>query len=232
MSITAPAPPASPTNDTPPRPVAPHGVVRLIGPVILAVGSVVAAVGMALHLGGGIPEDVSLAIAIAEDPEWLVSHLFLGFGFALVAMGAVGTLSLVRGRGATVTATGLVFTSLGALLFSLSDMAHGAVGFALGDHVAPATSFDIHMAYFEHPAILGLNLGPMLLTVGMILLGAGLLRSRAVPRWMGIVVLLAPVAVHVAINLVLPTYLHGLPMAVGMTVFAVAIVRGSKAGAT
>lgn len=224
MSITAPAPTAAPANNTPPRPVAPQGVARLVAPAALSVGSVLAAIGMALHLGA-MPEDVRLAIAIAEDPQWLTSHLFLGFGFAIVAIGAASALSLVRGRGATVTAVALVFTALGALVFSLSDMAHGAVGFALGDHVDPATSLDIHMAYFEHPAILGLNTGPLLLTVGMILLGVGLLRSRAVPRWMGIVVLLAPIGVNAAITLGLPTYLHGVPMAVGMTVFAGAIAR-------
>lgn len=201
-----------------------RGVVRYGGPVALAVGALLAASGMALHLGA-MPEDERLAIAIAEDPQWLTSHLFLGIGFALVAIGAATAVSVVRGRGAPLAATGAIVTMSGALAMSLSDMAHGAVGFALGDHVDPTTSLEIHFAYFEHPAILGLNIGPMLLTLGMVLLGAGMLRSRDVPRWEGAVVLLAPIAVHAAFNFGAPTYVHGLPLLLGMTVVARRLAR-------
>lgn len=197
---------------------------RVLGPVTLATGAVLAAAGMALHLGA-MPEDERLTQAIAEDPQWASSHVLLGLGFALVAIGIVSTLPLLRGRGSRFSAVGAVLASLGAVLMALSDIAHGALGLALRDQVDAATSLEIHLAYFEHPAILGLNLGPTLLPLGMILLGVGLLRSGTAPRWAGAVVLLTPVAVSASFALGLPSALQALPFLVGMLVLASALFR-------
>lgn len=232
MSGSTTTPTTSATGDIPSRPSSPHPIARLGGPVMLVLGSVLAAAGMALHLPA-MAEDVGIPIAIADAPaRWLTSHLLMGFGFALVAAGVASALPLLhRDRGATLTSMGAVATALGALTLSLSDVAHGAVGFALTE-VDPATSLAIHRVYFEHPAILGLNTGPMLLSVGMLVLGAGLLRSRSHPRWVGIVVMLTPVAVNAALNLGVPTLLHGVPFAIGMSTFAYALLRTSQRAAT
>ncbi len=74
----------------------------------------------------------------------------------------------------------------------------------------PAKSFAIQDEYFRQGAVLALNSGTLVLTVGMIVLGAGLLRSRVVPRWGGLMVLLAPIVIQLAFALKTPTYLHGL----------------------
>ena len=229
MSITTPAPTTPAANKTPEadglsRPT------RLLPPAAIALGAAGAATGMALHLGAA-PEDVRLAIAIAEDPRWLTTHLLLGFGFAVLAFGLASSLFLLRGRGAKLTGVGASVGALGALMMSFSDLTHGAVGFALGTHVTPATSMEIHQAYFEHPAILGMNTGPLLLPLGMILLGAGLLRSRAVPRWMALVVTLVPLAIHASFALGLPTVVHGLLLAIGMSVIAYAMTSPRPAPA-
>lgn len=230
MSIATPAPTTPAAHDLTPGPDGLSRPTRLLPPAAVALGAVGAATGMALHLGA-MPEDVRMVIAIAEDPRWLTTHLLLGFGFALLAFGLASSLFLLRGRGAKLTGVGAVFSALGALVMSFSDLTHGAVGFALGTHVTPATSMEIHMAYFEHPAILGMNTGPLLLPLGMILLGAGLLRSRAVPRWMAVVVMLAPVAIHASFALDLPTIVNGLLLAAGMSVFAYALTTPGPASA-
>lgn len=115
---------------------------------------------------------------------------------------------------------------MAALVMGLSDMAHGALGFALADQVDPATSYDIHMAYFETPAILGLNTGPMLLTLGMLLLGFGVLRSRALPRWVGTGIMLSPIAVYASFAFGLPTFTQALAFATGIGAFAYATLNG------
>jgi hypothetical protein len=218
-AITATTAPArDETRTSPPPGVQP--LAGLFGPLALCVGAVVAAVGMALHLPA-MPEDVGIPIAVAKAPsQWIASHLLMGFGFVLVALGATAALPLLRGRGARVTAAGALLTSLGAVVMALGDVAHGAVAFALTERVEPATSFEVQTAYFEQPVILGLNTGPMILMLGMVVLGAGLLRSHVSPRWLGALVVLTPIAVNMAFVLQLPTYLHGLPFVAGMAAFA------------
>jgi hypothetical protein len=222
MSIGTPAPTTPAATDSTPGSDGSSRLTRLLAPTAIVVGAVVAGTGMALHIGA-TPEDERLAIAIAEDSLWLTTHLLLGFGFVLLAFGLANSLFVLRGRGARLTGVGAVVGALGALVMSFSDLTHGAVGFALGTHVTPATSMEIHMAYFEHPAILGMNTGPLLLPLGMILLGAGLLRSRAVPRWMPVVVMLTPLAIHASFALDLPPVVNGLLLAAGMSVFAYAL---------
>lgn len=204
---------------------------RLIGAAALAVGGLLAAAGMALHLGA-MPEDERLTQAIADDPQWAASHVLLGLGFAVVAIGAAQLVWLVHGRGARFAAAGAAAFSLGAILMALSDIAHGALGLALRDQVDAGKSLDIHLAYFEHPAILGLNLGPTLLTIGMILLGIGMIRSRLIPNWAGLVVLLTPIAVSGSFALGLPPYLQAVPFLVGVLVLASTSrsVAGAPAG--
>jgi hypothetical protein len=110
------------------------------------------------------------------------------------------------------------------MVMALSDIAHGAVSFAVVNQVDAATSLEIHEAYFSHPGILALNSGPLLITVGMLVLGAGLLRSRAIPRWAGIATLATPIAMQAGFALGFPTYVQGLPFVIGMTTLAYLLV--------
>jgi hypothetical protein len=65
----------------------------------------------------------------------------------------------------------------------------------------------------------------------MFLVGAGLLRSRALPRWIGVVVLLTPIGVNAGFSLGLPPVAPGIPLAVGMTALAVGLTRLSQGAA-
>jgi hypothetical protein len=219
MSTTIPAQPDAPAGDalqpqhaeSVPRPF------RLVGPAALGLGAVLGGTGLALHLGA-MPEDERLIQAMVDDPNWTASHVLLGLGFALVAIGAAHAVTLVRGRGTVLTGVGAMLTSFGAVLMALSNFGHGALNLALRGQVDNAQSMDIHESYFEHPAILGTNTGPMLITLGMSVLGIGLLQSRGAPRWAGALVLVTPIAINASFMLSLPPYLQGLPFLVGMLV--------------
>lgn len=223
MSTSIQAQTEAPAADT----LVPHRaerLTRLVGPGALGLGAVLTAVGLALHLGA-MPEDERLTQAIADDPNWAASHVLLGIGLALVAIGAAHAVTVVRARGAVLAGVGAVLMSLGALLMALSDIAHGALGLALRGHVDAGQSLDIHRSYFEHPAVLGMNIGPMLLTLGMIAMGIGLLRDRSVPRWAGAVVMGTPIAVHASFMLSLPPFLQASPFLVGMLVLTGLMTR-------
>lgn len=233
MSHTTPAPIVARelAGTIAPGPAAPHPVRRFAGPLILAVGAALAAVGMGLHISGTIDELAVPTVIAAAPGRWFAAHLFEGFGFVLVAVGVTWALPRRRGRGATLTTIGVLLTSFGAIVMAISNTTHGAVGLALTE-VDPATSLAVHEVYFEHPAILGLNVAPMLLSLGMILLGAGLLRSRTRPRSVGVVLVLAPIAVNAAFGLALPTWVHGLPIVAAMTALAWTLTRAHHRSGT
>jgi hypothetical protein len=177
----------------PPMPATVDRLRRHAGPVALAAGSVLTIAGMGLHIAGdGTAPDESFVHAVeAQLPQWLTSHLLLSAGMALVAGGALSIFRLARGRGAVLTAVGAVFMVIGGALMSLGDLAHGALAYALAGQVGAAESLAIQEGYFLHPAIAVLSFGGMLLPLGVAVLCVGLLRSRAVPRWAVVVLLLS-----------------------------------------
>lgn len=192
----------------------------------LVAGSVLMLIGMSLHVKGA-PEDESLVRAVVAHPsQWLASHLLQAFGMALIAVGTLSLWRLARGRGATLTAVGVAVVSVGAGLMALGDIAHGAVAYALVGQVDDAASLAIQKAYFAHPAVLVLSAGGMLLPLGVMLLGAGALRSRVVSRSTAVVVLVSPIAIQIAFVTPVPVALAGLPFLVGMTALARAAARG------
>lgn len=220
VQVTSPAHAAGP-----PDPLVPVRVRRLAGPVALVVGSVFTITGMTLHVKGA-PEDEALVREVAaHSTQWLVSHFFQSFGMLLVAAGVVGAVRLARGRGAALTAVGVVVTSVGGALMSLGDISHGAVAYSLVDQVDPATSLEIQKAFFSNPAFGGLGIGGLLLPIGVLLLGAGVLRSGAVPRWAAVVLLISPIAIQVAFSTGVPVAVLGLPFVVGMAALARAVAR-------
>lgn len=208
-----------------PRPFTLHRFLRLAGPAALVAGSILAAGGMALHVPGA-PEDEALTRTVAEhSSQWLASHLLSGFGLALLAAGTATVVRLARGRGARLTAIGAVVTSSGAALMSLGDVAHGSVAFALAEQVDPARSLEIQKAFFGDPAIAVLSGAGMLLPLGILILGAAVLRSRVAPRWVGAMLLLSPIAVQAALLAHgLAHYLLVLPFVVAMSGLARALV--------
>ena len=202
---------------------------RFAGPTALAVGPVLMLSGMALHvppLENGLEPDEAWIRKVEEQlTQWMTSHFLLTVGLALMAGGATTIFRLARGRGAVLTAVGAGLMVLGAALMSLSDLLHGFLTYVLAGHVNATTSLAIHEAYFMLPANAVLNNGSTLLPLGLVVLAVALLRSRAVPRWAALVLLLGPVGIMLGFEFHNLTLVFGLPLVVGISVLARAIAR-------
>ena len=201
---------------------------RFAGPTALAVGPVLMLSGMALHeqwVGPGEPDETFIRTVEGSLTQWGISHFLLTAGLALLAGGATTIFRLARGRGAVLTAVSATAVVLGAALMSLSDLLHGFLQYALAGQVDAATSLTIQEAYFSLPANAVLNTGTTLLPLGFVVLGVALLRSRAVPRWAALVLLLGPVGIMLGFEFHNLTLILGLPLVVGMAVLARAIAR-------
>jgi hypothetical protein len=211
----------------PPMPSALDRLRRCAGPVALAAGAVLTIAGMALHVqGDGSQADEAFVRTVeAQQTQWLISHLLLAAGMALVAGGAVTAFRLARGRGAALTAVGAGLMAVGGVLMSLGDFAHGVLGYALIGQVDPATSLEIQNSYFFTPAIAVISFGGMLLPLGTVVLGIALLRSRAVPRWAAVVLLTSPVFITLGFASGPRMVYLGIPFVVGLALFARAIAR-------
>ena len=201
---------------------------RFAGPTALAIGPVLMLLGMALHeqwVGPGEPDETFIRTVEGSLTQWGISHFLLTAGLALMAGGATTIFRLARGRGAVLTAVSATAVVLGAALMSLSDLLHGFLQYALAGQVDAATSLTIQEAYFSLPANAVLNTGATLLPLGFVVLAVGLLRSRAVPRWAALVLLLGPVGIMLGFEFHNLTLILGLPLVVGMAVLARAIAR-------
>ena len=219
------APTLAPSGPEVPSPVA--RLRRYGGPVALAVGAVLTIAGMALHVeGDGTEADVEFVRAVEAQPtQWLISHLLLAVGMALVAGGAVAAFRMARGRGAALTAIGAGVMAVGGFLMSLGDLAHGALAYALIGQVDPATSLEIQESYFFNPAVAVMSFGGMLLPLGVVLLGIALLRSRAVPRWAAAVLIVSPILISVGFASGTRMLVLGIPFVVGLALVARAMAR-------
>ena len=201
---------------------------RFAGPTALAVGPVLMLSGMALHeqwVGPGEPDETFIRTVEGSLTQWGISHFLLTAGLALMAGGATTIFRLARGRGAVLTAMSATAVVLGAALMSLSDLLHGFLQYALAGQVDAATSLTIQEAYFSLPANAVLNTGATLLPLGFVVLAVGLLRSRAVPRWAALVLLLGPVGIMLGFEFHSLTLILGLPLVVGLAALARAIAR-------
>jgi hypothetical protein len=205
---------------------------RHAGPVALAAGSVLTIAGMALHVeGDGSEADVEFVRTVeAQSTQWLASHLLLAAGMALMAGGAVAVFRMARGRGAALTAVGAGAMAVGGVLMSLGDLAHGALAYALSGHVDPATSLEIQESYFFHPAVAVISFGGMLLPLGVVVLGIALLRSRAVPRWAAVVLMISPILISVGFASGTRMLVLGIPFVMGLVILARAIARWNVDG--
>lgn len=223
MSTTAPATPVT-DGTVPSRSVTRTRSARLLAPFALVAGAVLMAVGLGLHqvtLSGFEAEDVAQINQIAaHSTQWLAAHLLSSIGLILVAAGMMAVVRIASKRGARVARSGAAAASVGAIFMSLGDIAHGSVSFAVAGQVGSAEALAAEKAFFSDPMI-GMLMAPgTLLPLGVLVLGAGLLLSRLVPRWAGIVILTSPIFVQVGLSGAIPSYLFPVPFVVGMTVLA------------
>lgn len=213
-TVAGVAPPEATTS-----PTATGRVRRMAAPVALFVGSVAAIGGMTLH-AEGLADEAYVRTIESQPGQWLSSHLALGLGMALLALGITSVLRLVEGRDARTAVVGTVVSAVGAALMSLGDLAHGVVAYALVGHLNAASSLAAQEAYFANPAIMILSMAGMFLPLGLLILGVGLFRARIVPRWLAILVAVSPIAIQAAMASGPDMVAFGLPFVVAMGALA------------
>ena len=197
----------------------------------LAAGAVLCASALAMHLRGGV-EDVEFVRRVEASPDaWLTGHVFMGVGGILLLLGLVALPRLVQGRGRRVVAVGVTLAAVGAASSALGDVAHGTLAYMLVGEVPAEQSLHIQERLYSQPLLVAVSMPAMLLPLGMVVLGAGLLYSRAVPRPLALLVLVAPIAVQLGYMVIsLPMPLMVLPLVAAMGWLALLVARSPQTG--
>jgi hypothetical protein len=137
-------------------------------------------------------------LAPLRDAIWTAVFIdAVAFATISIAL-ALAVAMLTRTRGARLATVGGVMTMLGGVLFAMGMFAFGAFTWHVTDSsVVPVDvgtrALEAVVASPEH-LLLPQLLGFLLVTLGSILLFIALLRSRAVPRWLPIAMLVGVVA--------------------------------------
>ena len=128
--------------------------------------------------------------AAEREATWAFS-LVVGSatGAAFLTLGLAACL-LVRGRGSTLATAGAVLTGLGGLGFAAGFFASGALHWYATADAVPEPAGRALMEYADQSPlhVFGPQMaGFMLAVLGCFLVAAALWRSRAVPRWIPVV---------------------------------------------
>lgn len=195
----------------------------------LAVGTLLAAVALSLHLRGDIA-DLEFVHRVEEAPGlWLTGHVLMAVAGMLLLLGMVAVPALARGRGRRAVAIGAGMSAVGAASNALGDFAHGTLAYVLVGDVSAEQSLHIQKQLFEQPMIAAASMPGLLLPLGMLVLGGGLLYSRAVPVPAAVLVLVAPFSVQLGyLVTMLPMPVMVLPLVAGLGWVSLVLARGPR----
>ena len=145
--------------------------------------------GFALH--PVLPDTTAGVVdVVADDPVlWSLIHLSSAVAAALFVLSAPVLASLVRRRGAGLATVGAAMVVVGGIALSTAfagEVAHASLADPSVDRAAAVTVLELEEGGLA-PVLLAA--GFPLTGIGTILLMAGLLRSRVVPRWQPALVL-------------------------------------------
>lgn len=148
------------------------GLCLLIGPAMILLASI-------LDPSAGEGNDTGDYLrAIVDDPDMAqVSTLLWMFGFALTAMGIIGAVHVIRGRGVTLANIGGALAIFGMIMFMAlfaSTLWDLNAADKLGVETAERLSDDIEDYWGPIVVLVPALLGTL---VGFILLGAAVIRS-------------------------------------------------------
>jgi hypothetical protein len=214
-------------TSAPPAVAGRTAVVRrvLLGVAVVAAPALQVA-GMLLHPPLAAEHADQLAI-VAEDPgRWFVAHVVAASAAALFLVAAPALAGLARARGAAPATAGAVLTVLGGATLAIAFGAEAHLLSVAADPSLDAAAMTALAALEGHsPAMTMILLGVPLTGIGQILLAAGLLRARVVPRWAPALVLVGLLASIAGTpgSLIGPVLL--LPAVVGYAALAVAVAR-------
>lgn len=198
----------------------------------LAGGALLAATALSMHLRGGV-DDVAFVRRVEDSPQvWLTGHVLMALGGLLLLVGLLGLPHLVPGRGRRLVLVGAALSAVGAAASALGDFAHGALAYVLVGDVSAEQSLALQEEFFTHPLLAAVAMPGLLLPVGLIVVGCGLLRSRAVPVPAAVLVLVAPVMVQLGYSVTsLPMPIMVLPLVGGLGWVSTVLARGPRPSA-
>lgn len=193
----------------------------------LAGGGVLASVALSVHLRGGSPESVEFVRRVEAAPGvWLTGHVLMAVGGILLVLGLMAVPGLVHGRGRRAVAVGAGLSAVGAASTALADFAHGSLAYVLIGEVSAEQSLQIQKQFFFQPLLVAVSMPGVLLPVGMLVLGGGLLYSRAVPAPAALLLLVAPVTVQLGYMMTaLPMPVMVLPLVAGLGWISLILAR-------
>src|SRR4051812_30292692 len=173
---------------------------RNFTPLALVASPVLIAAGFAVHDPGNKDNTAFVSQAGHHLNRWMVTHFVIATGFVLVAVGAGAVLRLARGRGSRLIVTGAVMTVIGGFAYAYETITHSVLEYALeGTHqVTPALSARIQEDSFTLGWTGAVTMLSIFSLVGMIFIVFGLVRSRQVPRWAAILLILSPIPTQIA----------------------------------
>jgi hypothetical protein len=192
----------------------------------LAGGSLLAAAALSVHLRGGV-ESVDFVRRVENAPGlWLTGHVLMAVGGILLALGLVAVPGLAHGRGRRAVAVGAGLSAVGAASTALGDFAHGSLAYVLVGNVSAEQSLQIQEQFFSQPMLAAVSMPGLLLPLGMLVLGGGLLYSRAVPAPAALLVLVAPITVQLGYMMTaLPMPVMVLPLVAGLGWVSLVLAR-------
>jgi hypothetical protein len=184
----------------------------------LAGGAVLAAVALSLHLRGGAPESIEFVRRVEAAPGvWVTGHVLMAVGGILLVLGLIAVSGLVHGRGRRAVVVGTGMCVIGAASSALGDFAHGSLAYVLIGDVSAEQSLEIQKQFFYQPLLAAVSMPGLLLPLGLLVLGGGLLYSRAVPAPAAVLLLLAPITVQLGYMVTaLPMPVMVLPLVAGL----------------
>jgi len=207
---------------------APNGVRSRWGSATaLAGGGVLAAVALSVHLRGGGPDSVEFVRRVEAAPGvWLTGHVLMAVGGILLLLGVIAVPGLVHGRGRRAVVVGAGLSAVGAASTALGDFAHGSLAYVLVGEVSAEKSLQIQEQFFSQPLLAAVSMPGLLLPLGMLVLGGGLLYSRAVPAPAALLVLVAPITVQLGYMMTaLPMPVMVLPVVAGLGWISLILAR-------
>lgn len=202
-----------------PATVAQRGSRRQVLTALIAAAPVVLTVAVFIHPNDTDDAAETLArIAGADRARWITAHLLESF--ALLTMAVVLTLVgwAATGSGRNLTRVGGTLAAIGAASTALIVYAHGeAYRFMTQDESTLASMERLYDRFHDGMPMVGPL--AMLFMVGMVVLGAGLFRTKLAPVWAAIAIALTPVLMFLvggSVSAQVAALVGGVPMIVGL----------------
>jgi hypothetical protein len=122
-----------------------------------------------------------LAGAQTAPTAWFIVHVIAAFGALLGVPAAIGLRTLVRDRGSRVATAGVALTVLASPTLALAFAVEASVLRLAVTSLDPSSALQLAQAYARTPELYAVGIAVMGGTLGSVLLGLGLLRSRTFP---------------------------------------------------